>query len=187
MQLLKICLILLLFTSLHGMGQDKIEWSSSYNLKKEDFKGIPPNTGTVQTVHFQSLIEYSYMTLQLVFANLNSNVKCSFIPSASWIDEGDNMNVLLRYVRVNWDLSELAARKLRKLFHENRLKLSVKTTEEFYEQVLKESAAIESAYSKETDFGKKDIEQHEWELKVKQLLDEYSDYCQTCKPPKRKK
>jgi hypothetical protein len=75
-------------------SQEKIEWAADYELKKEDFKGTPPNTGTLQTVHFQSLIEYSFVGFQLLFSNLNGNVTCNFIPAASWIDEGDQTAVL---------------------------------------------------------------------------------------------
>lgn len=187
MQLIKFSLILLLFTSRYGMGQDKVEWSANYNLKKEDFKGVPPRTETSQTIHFQLLIEYTFVKFPVQFTSFNSSVKCNFIPSSSWIAEGENTAVLLRYAQINWDLRELAARKLRKLFYENKAKLTVKATDSFYEQVIRESSEIEAEYDKDTDFGRKDDEQKLWELKAKQLLDEYAVYCQTCKSPKRKK
>jgi len=171
--------------TLIAFGQQKIEWSSDYKLKPEDFKGMAPNTGT-QTVYLNSLIEYGFVNYQLLFSNLNSNVTCSFLPSASWLDKGDNSGPLLRYAQVNWNLYELAARKLRKLFIENRMTLNANKMTEYHNQAMTDVAAIQSQYSKETEFGSIEDKQVEWEQKVQVLLSEYADFCKTCKPPKRK-
>jgi len=184
----KYTLLFLLFILCHIINaQNKIEWSDEYELKIEDFKASAPNTGSGQTVFPSTTIEYSLANYQLAFSNLNSNVICHFLPSSSWLDEGPNTKDLLGFAQVSWDLNELAARKLRKAFRENRMRLSKNMVAELHEKVMAEVTAIQSQYSKETDFGTIPDKQQEWVIKTKNLLDEYSGYCKTCKPPKKKK
>lgn len=76
---------------------------------------------------------------------------------------------------------------LRKRFIENRKSLGQKKMKLLYEEVYKESTKLQSDFAKETDFGILEDQLQVWETKIDQQLIEYSDYCKTCKPPKKKK
>lgn len=178
---------LLLLSVVCTYSQTKIEWSEDYTLKAEDFKATAPNASNTQTIFPNVIIEFKYANYQLAFSNLNSNVGCSFLPLSSWLDEGVSKQQLLDYAQVSWDLHELAARKLRKAFRENRMKLSQSKMTELHQQVMAEITEIQSQYARETEFGTIPDQQALWKIKVQDMLDAYGAYCKTCKPPKKRK
>jgi len=181
-------LLLLLLIPIFCQAQtDQIEWSESYTLKKEDFKATAPNTGDVQSIYPYCGVGYRALNFQLLFSNLNPVVSNSFYPDASWIDEGNDTEVLLRYAQTSWDINELAARKLRQKMHENRKRLGMATIERYLQQIVAHNTKIMSQYSKESKFARDSIMQQKWEQKVDSLLLVYAAYCQDCKKPKRVK
>ena len=183
----KYLFITFLFILSIAYSQEKVEWSSDYTLSEKDFKATPPSTGTQQTVYLGMTLEYSLQNYKLFFSNLNSSVSNYFVPSASWLDPGESTESLIKFAEVGWDLNEVAARKMRKELHENRMKISSNFVNEIYISVTSENTELMSQYSKETDFGSDESKQEVWKLKVTQLLEEYKDYCKSCKPAKRKK
>lgn len=108
-------LFLLFFLPVTCLSQEiSIEWPKEYQLRKEDFKATPPATVEEQSIYSYVRLSFKAMNFQLLFANLNSLISNSFSPDASWVDDGSETSILLRYAQTSWDLYELAARKLRK-------------------------------------------------------------------------
>jgi hypothetical protein len=184
------CIVLFTLFSLgHSLlwGQNKLEWTDNYKLNIEDFQANAPNTGSMQTVQGHTTIQYQFANYELIASkNFNKNVTCYFYRTASWIDKGENTQILLRYAQTTFDLNEWMARELRKRFRENKGQLLNGKQNEIYEQLAKEFADIQSQYSKDTDFGTVDVNQAEWENKVKENLNLLSDFCKACKPTKKK-
>ena len=179
--------LILILSVIQVQAQSKIEWSKGYQLQASDFRAPAPNSGSMQTIYPATLIEYNFANYQVMFGNANKVVTSSFQPLASWLDEGPNTEMLLKYARTTFNLSELSARKLRKKFHENRMGLNAGKAEIYYSEISEEMSALLSRYSKETDFGNLPEKQDEWDSYIQELLAEYADYCKTCKPPKKKK
>lgn len=179
-------LLYLFFIPLTALSQEVIvEWSKEYQLKKEDFKAKPPATGEEQSIYLSAGLSYRAMNFQLLFANLNPLVSNSFSPNASWMDEGPETAILLKYAQTSWDLYELAARKLRKKMHQNRSRINAKSIEVFLHQINQENTKILSTYSKESKFARDSIVQIQWERKVDSILEAYAQYCKKCKKPKK--
>ncbi|MEM7512716.1 MAG: hypothetical protein AAF388_17405 [Bacteroidota bacterium] len=179
-------LILILTLSL-VYGQSKIEWSEEYKLQASDFRAPAPNTGTRQTIQPVTHIDYEFPTKMFQFKNSNSVIANNFKPLNSWLDEGPHTEHLLRYAQTIFDLSEISARKLRKKFHENRMRVLTGKIDEYYNEMSEEMTALVSRYAKETDFGDNLEKQAEWEVYIQETLTEYADYCKSCKLPKKKK
>lgn len=166
----------------------RIDWSEDYSLQPSDFKATAPNTGSAQTIMPHCVIEYSLMNYELIFSkNFNKNVSCYFLSTSSWLDSGNSTNKLLSFAQVIFDINELAARKIRKRFLENKKKLNLEYNHQIYTEVMQEITGIESLYAKETNFGNNEEEQKKWEQKIDYMLAEYESYCKTCKAPKKKK
>lgn len=179
--------VLMLFTFITSYGQENIEWSSNHELSAFDFNAKPPNTGEEQSIYAYCGIEYKALNFQLLFGNLNPVVSNTFNPNASWLDEGHETEILLRYAQTSWDLTELSARKFRKIIHENRKNLSLSKMNSFLQNILVENTNILSEYSKESKFGRDETNQILWESKIDSLLQMYAKYCKDCKKPKKPK
>lgn len=185
---MKAILTLILFLSvILVIAQQKVEWEAEYQLDPQEFKATAPNTGRQQTIYLSHLLEYSFQGYSVLFSNLNGNVSNYFLPESSWLDKGSITDQLLRSAKLGWDLNEIAARKLRKKFHENRLKIGASSANEFYLAIDAENAELLSQYNRETNFGSDEEKHLEWEIRVRQLLEEYSAFCKGCKPPKKKR
>ncbi len=184
---MKFLTILLSSLVISSASAQNIEWSENYNLKKEDFQATAPNIGEEQTIYVGSMISYEFSGYKALFSNLNSVVSCIFLPKSSWLDEGTLSQELLRYAQSIWNLNEIAARKLRKAFNENKAKLNATKAKALFDQVSAENTELQSLYSKETDFGKNTEKQKEWKEKIKSILMEYSDFCKTCSSKKKRK
>lgn len=178
----------LLLLPLFVISQESIvEWSEDYQLKETDFKAVPPATGEEQSIYLSSALSYRALNFQLLFANVNPLVNNAFSPDASWIDKGPEKKTLLKYGQTYRNLQEWAARKLRKMMHENRRRLSAKSIEFFLHKINQENTKLLSLYSKESKFARDSVNQVKWEQKVDSLLVEYAAYCKTCKKPKKRK
>ena len=97
--------VLMLLTFSVSYGQEHIEWSNNHKLSVFDFKTKPPNTVEEQSTYAYCGIEYKAMNFQLLFGNLNPVVSNTFNPNASWLDEGDETETLLRYAQTYWEFN----------------------------------------------------------------------------------
>jgi len=184
----RILLVVFSIGFINSLEETKIEWSENSKLTIEDFQSKAPNTGTMQTVQGHTTIEYQFNNYELMASrNFNKDVTCYFYRSASWIDSGQDTDRLLRYAQTIFDMNEWQARELRKRFRENRSQVLAGKQSELYEQLTTEFAGIQSQYSKDTDFGRIEEKQVEWENKIKNSLVDLADYCKLCKPVRKKK
>lgn len=184
---------ILVFMVLFGsylMGQAQtplLEWSDDYRLQPTDFKAKAPNTGQEQSIYASCGLSYQAINVQFLFSNLNPLVHNRFNSNASWIDEGNETEALLRTAKISWDIYEVSARKLRKWMHENRAKLNFTKIDAYLQQVHNEGTTLLSEYSKSRPFGRHTDHQKQLEQKVDSLLQVYEAYCKTCKKPKKVK
>jgi len=112
--------VLFLFSSLLLFYTDPVEkftYKERPQLTWNDFKGVPPKNAT----HFASV--NSGMGYRFTSKNIDGkltidvDVKTYFYPQLSWKkNSNENNQGLLTHEQLHWDISELYARKLQKVY-----------------------------------------------------------------------
>lgn len=180
----------LLIFSIGLIGQNTIPWSENYKLKKEDYQGSAPNTGTMQTVMGHFSVSYQLMNFTLISTrNYNKFINCYFQKTASYLDHGDSLTTasLLRYQQLIFDTYELNARLLRQKFSQERKRLFIEGHEKLNQEVYEYHAKIMSDIAKETNHGTILDQIEKWQQWTENELEKLNGYCKTCKVPRKKK
>lgn len=174
-----ILLISICYTVLTGISQtDTIHWNKKTKLDSSDFK-IKESNSAVQVINGTFILEYNIQGKEAVFSkNYNKYVICYFDKQSSWMSKGNNTYELIKFTQGRFDLTEIAARKLRKSFAENKKQVIKGRTKQYYDQVLDELEEMESEYISETNNGKDPGAMKLWQKKIKRLLAELNDYSQ---------
>lgn len=178
-----------IFLSVAAGAQNIIEWSADYQLTKDDFQAMAPNSGQMQTASGSFYVEYEMGGLNLVLTrNLNENVSCYFQRNASYLDDGTEESTarLLKYQNLVFNLYEIQARNIRKKFFEERKTLLTKGPSELHQQAYAEHAKLISKVENETFNGTLDSEIDKWMKWSLEELERLGDFCKTCKPVKNK-
>lgn len=177
-------------------SQSIIEWSPSYQLGLSDFQS--PQTEVNSALSNYSLysganmgFSFSMSNAEFMFTkNFNSKTKATFNRSGAIITAPDSAlaQQLLSFSQYNFDLTELYTRKFRQQMYEQK---GVFSDASFFQPIfmrLQEELNSESArVLKLTNLGEeKELLQLERQ-KVLTQIEELSDFCFSCKPPKRKK
>jgi hypothetical protein len=171
-----------------------IEWSPTVKLTPQDFKNRVATSST-HTAHAWVALDVAWECRD---GNARSHARAIFDPYQSWwqggtsniwggVEEGlsrtqlDNRRTsaqrdqdLLQHEQLHFDLTELAARKIR---HELDALARACVTPGSNDAIGKAVAAIEAAwsdeqarYDKETDHGTNRVKQRQWELRVRKEL-----------------
>jgi hypothetical protein len=176
-------------------AQNIIEWDKNYKLQLSDFQAMTTQVGNsnIYSLHSSSRMEVFFQMSNYEFMlskHFNSIVKCSFTRNlASLIAPDEEIaNSLLNYAQYQFDLGELYSRKLRKrLYEEKRAFSSITFFQPIYDDVQKEFVEREAFAGRETDIGREKARLTVLHEAVLEEINELSDFCKTCKPPKRKK
>jgi len=184
------CLILVANVS----AQIQVEWQPDYKVSLEDFQGTPPRMAEDQVQRFRFAcsmgFNYAMSTYEFMFTkNFNKYVTTYFVPSTSWIEPGDRTNLLVGMAQLNFDLTELYARKFRKRVYEN------KGTFSSGDFAQREFDMINNEYNERSAQIESDImsvehtaaKLNEWLTTIRQEIDELAEFCKTCKIKKKKK
>jgi hypothetical protein len=179
-----------------SFGQSTIDWAPNLKLKLTDFDS--PETEINSDLKSYSIysganMDFSFhmSTYEFMFTkNFNSKIKCSFNKKAAIIIAHDSLTArqLVEIGQYEFDLCELYTRRFRKELNEKKEAFS---NFNFYEPIFKklqeEMNAQNARIIKKTDLGlKKDLLKAE-HMKVLDQINSLSDYCFSCKPPKKKK
>ena len=118
------CIILIMY-SIGLKSQNKILWSSEIEITEESFLDEAPNISgdNVEEFMLHTTFEFGYQmsTAQFAFTkNFNKYVEAYYIPEYSWIEKGESLKDLMLYANVQFDISELFARKFRKKLYESK-------------------------------------------------------------------
>jgi predicted secreted Zn-dependent protease len=104
---------------------------------------------------------------------LQVRVQTLFLPDKSWVAQriltsGLASRVGIRHEQVHFDLAEVYARRMRKLFRELRdpCRHSDAALVEMAEQVLKELGTAQRRYDIDTENGQLEAKQNDWERNV---------------------
>jgi len=188
-------LLVLLLSAACVYAAAPIEWSKNVRLTQRDFRSsVPPSA--IDTAHSWVGLDVSWECRE---REARSHALATFDPDQSWwrsgtpsiwggIDEGlsrsqlENRRTaaerdedLLRHEQLHFDLTELAARKIRKQFEDlsracatpagdGRIGAAVADIERAWTDE-------QSRYDKDTDHGANRVAQRQWELRVRRQLE----------------
>lgn len=192
----KAIVFFLLIQVLTTNAQNSIEWDGIYELQLSDFQSEATQIGsdvTITSIHTASSLDFGFMMSNIEFMftkNFNSKVNCFFQRDAGSLIAPDTItaNKLLNFARYEFDLSELYARKLRKEIYEQKGTFSdVSFLKIIYDQIQKKYTEEHAMAAKNTNLGLETAKLTALHTEVLKQIENYPDFCKSCKPPKKKK
>ena len=95
---------------------------------------------------------------------------------------------MVALARLQFDLTEVYARKLRKALHENKKTFSdASFFQPYFQKLQAELNAESSRITDATQMGQDREVLAAEHQKIREALELLSDYCKSCKPPRRKR
>ncbi len=190
-----ITLLVFLFTVAIGSAQNDVEWDGLYKVKLSDFQSPSTQIGGVTTnsLYVAAGMDFSFYMSNAEFMftkNFNPKVNCTFKRAASALVATDSImaNDMLNFAQYEFDLSELYARKFRKRIYEEKGAFSnVTFFRPIFDEIQKEYSERFTQEGKITAIGRKKEKLIELHQAVLKEIEEYSDYCKSCKPLKKTK
>lgn len=187
-------LIFLSVTS--AFSQSIIEWSPNYQLQLSDFKSPQTELNkqrSTYSIYLGANMDFSFSMSNAEFMftkNFNTKAKTVFNRNASIIIAPDSSTMLqlLNFGRYSFDLTELYTRKFRQQMYEQKGVFSdVTFFNPLYTRLQEELQAENARVLKITNIGeeKELLEMEHQNVRVQ--IEELSDFCFSCKPPKKKK
>ena len=173
MKFLAILLLLVFSAPLEG-DNVKMQWSENRQLTWEDFRGVP-DAGDSYVASTNSGISFSFsykvtngkMTMEY-------EVLCNFYPELSWYKPNLVTPYILKHEQTHFDISELYARKLRKLMEETSFSNNPKEeVNEIYQNLESARQQLQIKYDFETDHSKNEPVEIQWRHFVAKELKKY--------------
>jgi hypothetical protein len=191
----QILLITFLSIAMLGYSQNDLEWDADYELQYSDFQSKSSQIGKVVNYSLNTGIsmEFIYQMSAAKFMmtkNFNPYVSCLMyrIDASLVAPDSTVAKNLLNFARYEFDLTELYSRKFRMRLNEEKGAFS---NSDFFQPVYDEihEAYVEelSEARKKTKIGQNPEELEKLHNEVLKELELLSDYCFSCKPPKKKK
>ena len=188
--LLLLCVVSSIF------GQSSIEWTGDYELQLEDFRS--PETEINEAINSYAIfsgskMEFSYQMTRAQFMltkNFNSKVSTIFNRNTAVLTAPDSVTAqeLVNFGQYSFDLTELYSRKFRKELYEQKGAFSdASFFKTIYEELQEQMNAELARVLKTIELGKKSNLLKEERQKVLAQIEQLSDFCKACKPPRKKK
>lgn len=176
-------------------SQNELEWSSLKKLQLSDFQSSTTKIGDVNiySLHSGVTMNFAYQmsSAQFMFKkNFNSAAKCIFSYKAASLLAPDSATAfnLVDLAQFEFDLTELYTRKFRKrLFEEKGTFSGGDFYQPIYNRVQAELNERLTTAGIQTELGQNKKELETLHKRVLLELEEYSDYCYSCNPPKKNK
>ena len=173
-------LILILLPSVffaQGLTINEILWSSNRQLKPTDYK----ITVSDSDVPIRSSINVSMQMIgySVFNKNFNQNIINKFSGDASAINLNfPNINQLIKYEQLQFDLSEIQARKMRRemLINKKTLWKGFDYMNNLFSQISTDLNRILIIMNKDTNYGQNEERVNFWRNKVDRELHELSDF-----------
>lgn len=166
-----------------GFGQSedlKISWSEEAHLTWEDFQGVPLEK-TLFHANTNTGLSYSWGlkgTSQKM--ELDYKVESFFYPEQSWVQPASKSEYLLKHEQLHFDISELHARKLRKLLANVEASKINKDSRDYlnklYENIDKERSAMQNAFDKESNHSLSKEAELKWRQYIAEELNKFKEF-----------
>ncbi|MEX0290509.1 MAG: DUF922 domain-containing protein [Flavobacteriaceae bacterium] len=164
-------IFLITFTGL-SQEYETILWSSDHRLSWDDFKAKPSGPSRAAAIT-ASGISYQFSTMESNGEyELDYTVSTYFYPNKSWYQPEVCDEVILSHEQLHFDISELFARKMRRILEETRFTKNVKSeVKSIYRKINKELAEFQNLYDDETNFSRDREQQLLWNKKIAEALE----------------
>lgn len=192
-----ITILIIGLASIHILpAQEIIQWSPDVQITLEDYKASTTeiNEGlNMFSINSGIQLDFAYsMTAgEFMFTkNFNTKAKATFDQSLSSVmaPNKEIANELVRFGQLNFDLCELAARKLRKrLYEEKGAFTNANFFQPIYDEIMKDMLKRHNELAKATDLGRNEELTKVERAKILEEISQYPNFCFDCKPPKQKK
>ena len=190
----KIIIIAFLLIAVQINAQNAIEWDGKYQIQLSDFKSKATQIGNVSSNSIQTAsgLNFSIQMTNVEFMftkNFNSKVSSTFKRESASIIATDTITAerMVKFAQYEFDLSELYARKLRKDLYVKKGTFSdISFLQPLYDAIQKDYVEEHGEASKKTNLGQKRDILIKLNDAVLLRIQELSDFCKTCKPPKKK-
>ncbi|MFD0993059.1 hypothetical protein [Tenacibaculum geojense] len=148
-------------------------WSETDHLKIDDFQ-LKIENNSNRILESQFTINYESQGFDFLKRNLNHRVQNIFIKNASWIDvsKTDDIQYYLDYHQVQFDLSEVYARELRKslLFNKKKISRGFSEVKKLHDEILAELAIERTKLNNDTNFGNDKEKLKVWKKNIQNKL-----------------
>ena len=176
-----LCLIFLLLAApspapqTDGTNARPIEWTTERKLRWQDF--------AMKALVRSSDDSHSWVGFETVWTcdrrNFVFHVTTTFDPSQSWVKPGSQNDVLLRHEQTHFDLTEVAARQLRKRLADLNDPCRSFVMGEIDRLIADQRQPWKQAqelYDRETGHGTNEMRQRFWDERTQTLLDELKGF-----------
>lgn len=151
--------------------EESILWQPKGRLSWANFKAKPIERSMVAATTASGLT-YQFSTTETNGKYvLDYVVSTYFYPNRSWYQPKICDEVILSHEQLHFDISELFARKMRKIMDTTNFTKNVKAeVKAIYRQVNKELAEFQQLYDQETNYSRNVEQQLSWNQKIKDAL-----------------
>lgn len=158
---------LLLTIALQAQEKGALGWTPNQRLSWEDFRAVPPADKTIAALT-ASGISYSFKTKGgLGSQTLEYEVIAYFYPEQSWYHAELIDPMVLKHEQLHFDISELYARKMRKILSERTFSGNIRAEIRLiFSEINKELSAFQDRYDLETDFSRNREAQIRWNRRI---------------------
>lgn len=187
-------LFFFLLSTLVLNAQNTFDWNADYKLQQSDFQSTATQIGSNLTsldASPQIKFEYQMSMAQFMFTkNFNAKVSYTFTRNAAAFTAPDEATAekIINFAQYEFDLTELYARKLRKKLFEAKGTFSdTNFFKSAYDEIQKEYTERHVNAGTTTNLGQNEAQLKTLHDEVLQEIMMYSDFCKSCKPPKKTK
>lgn len=161
-------------------AEESIPWSEDFRLEWSDFKGNPNKNSDAVAITASGLtFSFSARTTKSRLIDYSAKVEAHFYPKESWCKKELVDRIVLAHEQLHFDITELHARRFRKLVSERDFSLNIKKElTELQNRINKELKVFQNKYDSESDFSRNIDTQNHWEMFVNQQLNELAEFKQ---------
>jgi len=152
----------------------RIDWNANHRLKWSDFQGVPDYENWRVAAVTSSLIQFSYYCDNGV---LKCDSKAVFMKDNSWVKKDEVDADYLVHEQLHFDITELYARKMRKMLDNNSYACEDKPRlEAEAERIFDDWRWAQKKYDWQTNYSLDLVSQKSWKKYIEEqilVLDNY--------------
>ena len=169
-------LLLAIYPVLLIAQESAIPWRADMELDWSDFRGKPNKESIIAAVT-ASGISYTFnATERDGFYEVEYQVETFFYPDQSWYQPEMCDDLVLSHENLHFDITELFARKMRRLMDQTRFTENVRSEiKDIYKKILDELDAFQDRYDAETNFSRNRSAQLQWNDEIRKALQNAAD------------
>jgi len=169
---------ILLFIVFSQSVEYSILWNENSRLTWADFKGKPDKNIDAAALTASGItVDLSAKTTQTELLNFNVLVEARFYPDKSWYKRESASSFVLAHEQLHFDITELHARKLRRILDHANLTVNIKREVSKLNDIINEELKeMQQEYDRDSNFSRNKDTQRKWQDFVHNELRKLSKY-----------